>query len=162
MDEFLIKLRILLKAEMMLLRLHIRRSVKQTAFYIVAALLAVLSAAMLNVALYFSMVPRLEGTGAALVVALVDLVLAIAVIAYAGRMDLGPEEASAKALAELSMTELASDVERATRHVRDLEDDVRQVRSALTNLLTLGNLNLSSVFQWLMMLINLFRPRRDP
>jgi hypothetical protein len=35
------------------------------------------------------------------------------------------------------------------------------VRSAVTNLLTFGNLNLASVFQWLMMLINLFRPRKD-
>jgi hypothetical protein len=161
MEDFLVKLRILFRAELILWRLHVRRAAKRTAFYIIAALLAVLSAAMLNVALYFYLAPKLEGTWAALVVALADLVLAAAVIAFAGRMDLGPEEEPAKALAELSMTEIASDVGRATKQIRDLEDDIRQVRSAVTNLLTFGNLNLASVFQWLMMLINLFRPRKD-
>jgi hypothetical protein len=161
MEDFLVKLRILFRAEFILVRLHLRRAVKQTALFVVAGLLSVLSAAMLNVALYFYLVPRLDGAGAALVVALIDLILAAAAIAFAGRMALGPEEASAKVLADLSMTELASDIGHATKQIRDLEDDIRQVRSAVTNLLTFGNINLASVFQWLMMLINIFRPRKD-
>jgi hypothetical protein len=162
MDDLLVKLRLLSKAEFILLRLHLRRAVKQAAFFVVAAFLAVLAVAMLNLALYLYLVPRLEGTGAALVVALVDLVLAAAVIVAAGRMDLGSEGESAQALVDLTMTELASDIKQATKQISDLGDDIRQVRHAMTNFLGFSNLNLASVFQWIMMLLNVFRRRKDP
>ena len=51
MDNFLVKMRLLLKSEMIRLRLQLRRTVQQAAFYIAAALLAVLAVGMLEIAL---------------------------------------------------------------------------------------------------------------
>jgi hypothetical protein len=72
MEDIFIKIRVLIKAEMILFRLQLRRTLQQTAIYVAAALLVVLAAGMLNIALFLSLAPRLDNAGAALAVALVD------------------------------------------------------------------------------------------
>jgi hypothetical protein len=160
MDELVVKLRLLAKAELILLRLHLRRTVKQAAFYIVAALLAVLAVGMLNVALYLYLSTLLESARAALVVALADLALAAVVILAAGRMHLGPEADAANALRELTMSELVSDIERVKTQIADLSDDVKTIRSAVTGFMNLGSVGLPSLLQWLPVLLGLFRRKK--
>lgn len=160
MDELVVKLRLLAKAELILLRLHLRRTVKQAAFYIVAALLAVLAVGMLNVALYLYLAPILESARAALVVALADIALAAVVILAAGRLHLGPEADAANALRELTMTELVADIERVKTQIADLSDDVKKIRSAVTGFMSLGSVGLPSVLQWLPVILGLFRRKK--
>lgn len=160
MDELVVKLRLLAKAELILLRLHLRRTVKQAAFYIVAALLAVLAVGMLNVALYLYLAPILESARAALVVALADIGLAAVVILAAGRLHLGPEADAANALRELTMTELVADIERVKTQIADLSDDVKKIRSAVTGFMSLGSVGLPSVLQWLPVILGLFRRKK--
>ncbi len=162
MDEFLIKMRLLLKAEMILFRLQLRRTVQQAAFYIAAALLVVLAAGMLNIALYQYFAPRLNNGGAALVVAIVDIVLAVVAIVAAGRLRLGPEVDAAKALREAAMAELTADAERAKAQIADLHDDIKRIRTAVTGSLGFGGVNLTSLFQWVPMLLRVLSRRKDP
>jgi hypothetical protein len=160
MDELVVKLRLLDKAELILLRLHLSRTVKQAAFYIVAALLAVLAVGMLNVALYLYLSPLLESARAALVVALADIALAAVVILAAGRMHLGPEADAANALRELTMRELVSDVDRVRAQIADLSDDIKKIRTTVTGFMSLDSIGLPSLLQWLPMLLGLFRRKQ--
>ncbi len=160
MDEFPTKVRLLLKAEMILFRLQLRRTVQQAAFYIAAALLAVLAAGMLNIALYLYFAPRLDNAGAALAVAMVDIVLAAAAVVAAGRLRLGPEVDAAKALREAAMAELAEDAERAKTQIADLHDDIKRIRTAVTGFMSFGGVNLTSLFQWVPVLLRALSRRK--
>ncbi len=162
MDELLIKMRLLLKAEMILFRLQLHRTVQQTAFYIAAALLTVLAAGMLNIALYLYLAPRLDNAGAALAVAVVDIALAVVAVVAAGRLRLGPEVAAAKDLREAAMTELAADAERVKTQIAALHDDIKQIRTAVTGVLSFGGINLTSLFQWVPMLLRVLLRRKNP
>ena len=161
MNELVVKMRLLAKAELILVRLHLRRTVKQAAFSILAALLAVLAAGMLNLALYVYLSPLLGGAGAALVVAAADLAVAVIVIFLAGRLPLGPEENAANSLRELTMAELSADIDRVRAQIADVSSDIKTIRSALSGFMSLGSLGLPSVLQWLPMLIGLLRRKKE-
>jgi hypothetical protein len=160
MDEFLVKIRLLLKAEMILFRLQLRRTVRQAAFYIAAALLAVLAVGMLNIALYLYLAPRLDTAGAALAVAAVDIVLAVVAIIVAGHLHLGPEVDAVMALREATMEKLTADAEHVKTHIADLRDDIKQIRSAVTGFLNFGGVNLASLFQWVSVLFRVLLRRK--
>lgn len=162
MDEFLITMRLLLKAEMILFRLQLRRTFQQAAFYLAAALLAVLAAGMLNIALYLYLAPRLDSAGAALAVALVDIVLAVAAVIAAGRLHLGPEVDAVKALREAATAELTADAERAKTKIAELQDDIKGIRTAVTGFLDFGGVNLTSLFQWVPVLLRVLLRRKEP
>lgn len=162
MDEFLIKMRLLLKAEMILFRLQLRRTFQQAAFYIAAVLLAVLAAGMLNVALFLYLAPRLDNASAALAVAIVDIVLAVVAVVVAGRLRLGPEVDSVRALREAAMAELVADAERVKTQIADLHDDIKRIRTAVTGFLNFNGFNLSSLFPWVPVLLRFLLRRKDP
>ena len=161
MDEFLVKMRLLLKAEMLLFRLQLRRTVQQAAFYIAAVLLAVLAVGMLNIALYLYLAPRLDNAGAALAVAVVDIVLAMVAVVVAGRLHLDLEFDAVKALREATMVKLTADTERVKTHIADLHDDIKEIRTAVTGFLNFGGVNLASLFQWVPVLLRVLLRRKD-
>ncbi len=160
MEEFFVKIRVLLKAEMILFRLQLRRTAQQTAFYIAAALLVVLAAGMLNIALYLSLAPRLDNAGAALTVAIVDILLAVAAVIVAGRLRFGPEVEAVRTLHESTIASLAADAEHVKTQVADLQDDIKRIRSAVTGSMTFGGVDLTSLFQWLPMLLRYLLRRK--
>ncbi len=162
MDEFLIKVRLLLKAEMILFRLQLRRTVQQAGFYIAAVFLAVLAAVMLNVALYLYFAQRLGNASAALAVAAVDIVLAVVAVVVAGRLRLGPEVDAVKALREETIAELTADAERVKTQIAELHDDIKRIRSAVTGFLSFGGVNLTSLFQWVPVLLRVLLRRKGP
>ena len=142
---------------MLLLRLNLRRTVRQAVFSLGAVLLAVLAAAMLNVALYQLLLPRLDGAGAALVVALADLAVAGTVLLAAGRHGEGAEYEAANKLRESLMADLAGDVERLRTQFKDLQEDIHQIRATATGLFKPGGISIASIGQWLMLLFRVLR-----
>ncbi len=162
MDEFLIKMRLLLKSEMILFRLQLRRTVQQAAFYIAAVFLALLAAVMLNIALYLYFAPRLDNASAALAVAAVDIVLAVVAVVVASHLRLGPEVDTVKALREAVIAELTADAERVKTQIAELHDDIKWIRTAVTGFLSCGGVNLTSLFQWVPVLLRVLLRRKDP
>ena len=160
MDEFLVKIHLLLKAEMILFRLQLRRTIRQAAFYIAAGLLAVLAVGMLNIALYLYLTPRLDNASAALAVAVVDIVLAVVAVIVAGRLHVGPEVDAVMALREATMAKLTADAESVKTHIAGLHDDIKQIRSAVTGFLNFGGVNFASVFQWVPVLFRVLLRRK--
>jgi len=161
MEEFLVKIRLLLKAEMILFRLQLRRTVLQATFYIAAVLLVVLAVGMLNIALYLYFAPRLDNAGAAFAVAIVDIVLAVVSVVVAGRVRVDPEVDAVNALREATMAKLTEDAERVKTQIADLHDDIKQIRTAVTGFLSFGGVNLTSLFQWVPMLLRVLLRRKD-
>jgi hypothetical protein len=162
MDEFLVKIRLLLKAEMILFRLQLRRTVRQAAFYIAAVLLAILAVGMLNIALYLYLTPRLDNASAALAVAIVDIVLAAVAVVIAGKLHLGPEADAVRALREATVEKITVDAERVKAQIADLHDDIKEIRAAVTGFLSFGGVNLGSLFQWVPVLLRVLLRRKDP
>jgi hypothetical protein len=161
MDEFLVRIHLLLKAEMILFRLQLRHTVRQTSFYIAAVLLAVLAVGMLNIALYLYLAPRLDNASAALAVAVVDIVLAVAAGVVAGRLHHGPEVDAVRALRETTMAKLTADAKRVKIHIADLRDDIKHIRTAVTGFLNFGGVKAASLFHWVPVLFRLLSRRKD-
>ncbi len=161
MDEILVKLHLLLKAELILFRLQLRHTVRQGAFYIAAVLLVFLATVMLNIALYLYLAPRLDNAGAALMVAIVDIVLAVVAIVVAGHLHLGPEVDDAGALREAAMASLAADAKRIKTEITDLQDDIKRIRTTVTGLTSFGGVKLASIFQWVPVLLRFLLRQND-
>ncbi len=161
MDDIVTKIHLLLKAEMLLFRLQLRRTVRQAAFYVAAALLAVLAVGMLNIALYLYLAPRLDNSSAALAVAIIDIVLAVAAAIAAGHLNLGPEADAARAVREDAMAKIATDAERVKTQITDLHDDIKRIRTAVTDALSFSGANLAWLLQWIPVLLRLLLRRKD-
>ena len=162
MDEFLVKMHLLLKAEIILLRLQLSRTIQQAAFYIAAALLAVLAAGMLNIALYLYLAPRLDGASAALAVAMVDIALAVVAVVVASHLRLGPEVDAVRSLREATMANLTVDAERVKTQIAELQDDVKRIRTAVTGFMSFDGVNLASFIQWVPVLLRVLMRRKAP
>jgi len=160
MEALIAKMRLLAKAEVILVRLHLRRAVRQVSFVLVAALFGLMALAMLNVAFYLFLAPRIDPALAALAVAGLDALLAVVAVAAASRLKLGPEAEDAASLRDLVSNELAADAERLRTQVDDLGQDIKRIRSAVTGITQPGGVGLAEVFQWLMMLIGYLRRKR--
>jgi hypothetical protein len=157
MNEMIAKVRLLAKAEVILFRLHLRRAARKVSLVLVAALFGLLALAMLNVALYLFLAPRVDPALAALAVAGVDVLLAAISVSVAGRLELGSEAEAAASLRDLASNELAADAERLRVQLDDLGQDIKRIRSAVTGNAQPGGIGLQAVFQWIMMIVGYLR-----
>jgi len=160
MEELIAKLRLLVKAETILVRLHLRRAVKQVSLILVAALFGLIGLAMLNVALYFSLTPQIGPAPAALVVAGLNLLFAIIAVIIAGRLGLGAEADAAESIRDIASTELATEAERLRSQLDDLGHDIKRMSAAVTGITQPGGIGLPTLFQWLMTLVSYLRRKQ--
>ena len=157
MDALLLKLRLLAKAEMVLFRLHLRRTLRQAALGLGAVLAVIMALGMMNIALYQYLLPRWEGAGAALAVALVDLGVAAVLLIAAGQQQLDREHQAANELREQIIADLSADASRVSAQVTELQDDIRQIRTTASSIFNPGGLNIGSILQWVVLLVRNFR-----
>ena len=160
MDDLIKKLRLLAKAEAILVRLHLRRAVRQMSLVLGAALFGLLALAMLNVALYLLLAPRIDPALAAFAVAGMDLLVGVAAVVAAGRLELGPEAETAEMIRDRASSELAADAERLRQQLEGLGEDIKGIRTSISSILQPGGISLTAVFQWLMMLVGFLRRKR--
>jgi hypothetical protein len=159
MDDLIVKLRLLAKAEVILVRLYLRRAVRQVSLVLAAALFGLLALAMLNVALYFYFAARFGQANAALIVAGLDLLLAVVSVVAASRLGLGPEAGAAETIRDRVSAELTADADNLRAQLDDLSQDIKHIRAAVTGFMNPGGINLPALFQWLMMLVNFLRKK---
>jgi hypothetical protein len=157
MDDLIKKLRLLAKAEAILVRLHLRRAVMQVSLVMAAALFGLLALAMLNVALYLLLAPRLDPAMAAFVVAGADLLVAVLAVVAAGRLEIGHEATEAESIRNAAMQELTADAERMRTKLEVLGDDIRDIRTTVSGILRPGGINIPAIFQWLMTIVGFLR-----
>ncbi len=133
MDETLLKLRVLTRAEMTLAKANARRMAARTRLYAIALGMVLLTVVMINVAAY-EYLSTLKGEAiAALLVALANGVLAVLVLFAASRIQAGPEEEMVKEIRELALSELSADAEGLKQRFAQISADVERIRSGFSS-----------------------------
>ena len=98
MDETLLKLRVLTRAEMTLAKANARRVAARSKLYAVALGMILITVVMINFAAYEYLTLQMSNAASALVVAAVNAAVALLVIFVASRIKPGPEEEMVKGI----------------------------------------------------------------
>lgn len=133
MDETLLKLRVLTRAEITLAKANARRMAARSRLYAIALGMVLLTVVMINIAAY-EYLSTLKGEAiAALLVALANGVLALLVLFAASRIQAGPEEEMVKEIRELALSELSADAEGVKQSFAQISDDIERIRSGFSS-----------------------------
>ena len=163
MDETLLKIRVLTRAEMTLAKANARRIAARSQLYAIAVGMILLTVIMVNIAAY-QWLSALKGAPvAALIVASANAVLAVIVIFVASRIQPGPEEEMVKEIRELALTELSADAEGVRQKFEQISGDVERIRSrfsSVSDALGSAQSGLGSLSPMLGMLTSMLKKRR--
>jgi hypothetical protein len=133
MDDTLLKLRVLTRAEITLAKANARRMAARSRLYVIALGMVLLTVVMINIAAY-EYLSTLKGEAiAALLVALANGVLAVLVLFAASRIKAGPEEEMVKEIRELALSELSADAEGVKQSFAQISADVERIRSRFSS-----------------------------
>ena len=135
MNAFLKKIQVLVKCETAILQINLQTVARQIILFAVGIVLILLAVAMLNVAIYVAISEHYGQVAGALIVAVINGLLAVALMGVANRTKPGPEAAMAKEIRELAITEINSDVEKVGQNLNDLKTDVHRIRSGFSGLM---------------------------
>ena len=133
MTDPILKLQILARSEMALLRIQAKRNAVRTASYVFALVFILLALAMLNFAGYQALVETRSPAIAALLVAAVDVVVAVIVVLMSrgsGRNE--DQEKVVRDIRDLAYNELSADFDEAKAKVAQVTEDVKRIRSGFS------------------------------
>lgn len=142
MNDPMLKLRILVQAELALARIHAQRARAQASLFAVALVFALLGLGMMNLAGYHALAPRFGPAVGALLVSLANIVLAVTVIAVSRRA--GPsegEEKMAQDIRDMAYSELNTDIQAVKAELAHMSKEIRCIRlsfASLTGILSSG------------------------
>lgn len=124
MDRIVTQLRILWRAERIVAEIEMRRFAESAGLIAFAALVAVFGLAMLDVAAFFALEPRLGRVEAALVVGLGNLGLAALAVFLSARRGPPRELAVAREVRETAFDALQAEAQELTRDLGGLRRDI--------------------------------------
>jgi len=126
------KLRILARAEMVLARIKFQRTGFQVALFAVAALFALVGLALLNLAAYHALVPRLGQALAALAVGGANLLLAAIAVTIALKARPGKaDEKMALEIRDLASDEIRKDFDEVRDDISRISDEIAGIRAGI-------------------------------
>lgn len=130
MNDPVLKINLLVRAEMVLARIQARRAVSRLTFSLVALVFVLLGVAMLNFATYQLFAEHFSPAISGFIVALINLFLAsvIFMITYKTGNETN-EEKLAQELRTLAYSELNSDFDGLKDEFGKVSDDVKRIRS---------------------------------
>ena len=135
MNDFIKKLQVLVRSETAIQRINLQTVARQTILYAVGIILILLAVAMLNVAIYKGISEDYGEVTGALIVAVLNGILAAVLMIIANRTKPGPEAAMAKEIRELALTEINADVHKIEQNLNDFKSDVQRIRSGFGGLI---------------------------
>lgn len=127
MSRIVRNLSIVLRTEQIIARRRMEVLRRQTGLILAAALLGLIGLVTLNIAAFLGLETRISATGAALVVALVNLALAAILVLVAGRLNADAEVQPVTELRDLALTEIEAEVEGAAEEARAVAADLRRM-----------------------------------
>ncbi len=133
MDDTLLKLRVLTRAEITLARANGRRIAARSRLYAIALGMVLLTVIMVNLAAYEYLSSLKGETVAALIVALANAISAVLVILVASRIKPGPEEEMVREIREMALTELSADVDDIKQSFAQIGSDIERIRSGFSS-----------------------------
>lgn len=159
MKDPLLKLKILTRTESALLKIQLRRTVNFILIYVVVFLFITISFCMLNFAAYQALAETLGPAIAALLVALVDGILAFILISISQQVGkMTEQEVMLRDIRDLAFNELSADVDDVKSQVTKVNDDVQSIRSGLSSFNGASSINiLGNLSPILTLLIDLLK-----
>lgn len=146
MNDILKKIQVLVKCETAIQRVNLQTVARQIILFAVGVVLILLAVAMLNVAIYVAISEHYGQVAGALIVSVINGLLAVALMVVANRTKPGPEAAMAREIRELAITEINSDVEKVGQNLNDFKTDVQRIRSGFSGLMGGGGGSSFSLF----------------
>ena len=135
MEETILKLRILAKAETTLMKANARRAAMRAQLFAMAIGLLLLAVVMVNVAGFEFLSETMSEGSAAATMALVNGALAVIVIFAATRIQPGPEEAMVQDIREMALAELSADADGVKEEFNRISTDLKSIRSGVSQAL---------------------------
>ena len=133
MDETLLKLRVLTRAEITLAKANARRMAARSRLYAVALGMILITVVMINIAAFEFLSTLMSDAMAALTIAIVNAVLAMLIMFVASRIQPGPEEDMVKEIREMALTELSADADGVKQHFAQISSDIERIRSTFSS-----------------------------
>ncbi len=126
-DDLQDKLTLLLKSEKTLLRLEMRKKVRQVILIFIALIALLVALSALNVALYFYLSTLFTPIYSALSLAGVNIFLSLILFFIAANLSLGEDEKSAYEIRDFARNQVR-------REVDEVRDNIFNTRSIISNL----------------------------
>ena len=162
MDETLLKLRVLTRAEVTLAKANARRIAARSRLYVIALGMVLITVVMLNFAAFEYISTQMSNAMAALTIAIVNGLLAMLLLYMTTRIRPGPEEEMVREIRELALTELSADADGIKRNFAQISSDVERIRSGFSSVSSIfgstGN-SLGSLGPLLGMLTSMLRKK---
>ena len=137
MSDPIYRLQTLARAEKALAQIYANRAASRGAYFALALLFGLLTVGMLTLSAYHALVPMVGEAVAALLVALIDGVLAVVVLILS--RNAGPsenEEQLAREMRDMAYAEIGSDIERIKGDLERISSDVRSIRSGFVSVVS--------------------------
>jgi hypothetical protein len=161
MDETLMKIRILARAELTLVQVHGRLAARRTLLTAIGVGLIVLTVGAVNVGLFHLLTARIGDAGAAFAIAAINALLAGLFILTAGRLRPGPEERIVQEIREMALAELSVDANQLKEQIGEVTADLHRIRSGVGALTGSGGLGgIASFGPALRLLIDALKSRK--
>lgn len=164
MNETLLKIRILTRAEMTLAKANARRIAARSRLYTIALGILLIAVVMINIAAYKYLSTQMSEAMAALVIAIVNAICAVLFMAAASRIKPGPEEEMVKEIRELALSELSADAEVVKQSFAQVSTDIERIRSgfsSVSGILGSTHSGLGSLGPVLGMLTSMLKKKRE-
>lgn len=135
MPDTMLKLKIFARAEMALAQIKTQRSIKKTVLIGTAGLFVLAGLGMLDYAGVSALIPVVGQAFAAAIVAAVNIIVAVVVLAVANKAGaMKNEEKLAQEIRDMAYGELNKDFEKARSEIEQITTDIRNIRSGFASL----------------------------
>jgi hypothetical protein len=134
MDETMMKIRILARAELTLAQVHARLTARRALLTAIGIGLIILTVAMVNVGLFHVASARISNAGAAFLIAAINALLGGLIILVASRLRPGPEERIVQEIREMALQELSTEATEFKQQVGEVQADLQRIRSSVAAL----------------------------
>ena len=131
MDETIMKLRILARAEVTLARVHGRVLARRLLLTALAVGSILLTIVMVNLGAFELLAVEYGNGAAAFLVASANAVLAVLLVVFANRTRPGPEEQMIQEIRDLALAELSADAEAVREGLNEVTSDLERIRTGI-------------------------------
>lgn len=125
-------LQLLWRSERVMAEARLKLTSRKLVLAVIAGIACLIAVSMLNLAVYWALVTVVSKPLAALIVALVNIVIAGLLIAIAQGLQPGPEEEMLREVRDIALGDLGSEVDDVQAKLLQLREDVEGVRTSVT------------------------------
>jgi len=130
-EEFKTKMKLLIRSERALVNLEIQKRARQAVWTSLGLLSALISLAMLNIAIYFYFSETSTPSQAAMLLSILDALIAIVLFTISSRQKRSSEADSIEDIRDFAWEQISSDIDDVKQHVTHFKQNIDSVKSSV-------------------------------